>query len=130
MHRIELTGIECQARIGVPDLERRQAQRILVDIVLHLDLSRAALTDDFHATVDYEHVVGLVHTVVDSRQWSLIESLSLAVARRILAETGTARVTVRVIKFPLSLQGKVRQVSAEITLTGEGGGADGPGLPD
>jgi dihydroneopterin aldolase len=130
MHRIELTGIECQARIGVPDLERRQAQRILVDIVLDLDLTRAALADDFHATVDYEQVVGLVHTVVDSRPWSLIESLSLAVARLLLAETGAARVTVRVIKFPLSLQGRVRQVSAEITLTGEDCGAGGPGLPD
>lgn len=116
MHRIEIAGIECQARIGVPELERKQPQRILLDVELRMDLSAAADRDDFHLTVDYEKVMALVQEVVEQRPWSLIESLAAAVCNRILAETPAEQVQVRVVKFPLALQGQVRHVAATATL--------------
>ncbi len=117
MYRIEVAGIECQARLGVPDKERKQPQRILVDVSLATDLTEAVAHDDFHRTTDYELVVELVRSVVDERPWSLVESLAAAIGRRVLDRTGADEARVRVVKFPLALQGRVHHVAAIVTLT-------------
>lgn len=117
MYRIEVAGIECQARLGVPDKERKQPQRILVDVSFVMDLSEAVAHDDFHRTVDYEMVVDIVQSVVDERPWSLVESLATAIGRRVLSRTGADETRVRVVKFPLALQGRVHHVAAAVTLT-------------
>ncbi len=53
MDKIHLREISCQAHIGVTEEERTVAQRILLDLILHLDLEPAAQTDDLEKTVDY-----------------------------------------------------------------------------
>jgi 7,8-dihydroneopterin aldolase/epimerase/oxygenase len=116
MYRIEISGIECQARIGVPDKERRQPQRLLIDLEVRRDLSEAVSRDDIQYTIDYERVVSIVQEIVQERPWSLIESLAASICRRVLAGTGAEEVRVKIVKFPLSLQGLIQHVAAEVSF--------------
>ena len=51
--RIVLAGMTFQARHGVEDWEKSEAQRFEVDVELALDVQPAALDDDLAQTVDY-----------------------------------------------------------------------------
>ncbi|MDO8338138.1 MAG: dihydroneopterin aldolase, partial [Microcella sp.] len=44
--RIILTGLRAQAHHGVYEHERRDGQPFVIDVVAHLDLARAAGSDD------------------------------------------------------------------------------------
>jgi len=51
--RIVVSGIRSRGFHGVHESERRQGQDFVVDVVLELDTTCAASTDDVRATVDY-----------------------------------------------------------------------------
>lgn len=115
MDRIEVAGIRCAARIGVPATERQSPQELRVDVGIQLDLTSAINGDDFRRTVDYEKLVNLVLEVAENREWSLIEALAAAMCERILAETPTVLAEVRVTKFPKVLEGRINHASAVVS---------------
>ena len=51
--RITLRGMQFMGRHGVADEEREAPQLFEVDLVVRLDLSKPATTDDLSDTVDY-----------------------------------------------------------------------------
>ena len=77
---LAISGIECFAHHGVFDFERREGQRFVVDLVLGVDTSLAAASDDLHDTVDYGSLVTSVKAVVESDPVDLIEKLTQRVA--------------------------------------------------
>ena len=56
MDRIVLHDIIVQGRHGAYAQEREQPQTLRIDLVLQLDLSRAAASDDLADTLDYADV--------------------------------------------------------------------------
>lgn len=77
---LAISGIECFAHHGVFDFERREGQRFVVDLVLGVDTSLAAASDDLHDTVDYGSLVTSVKAAVESDPVDLIEKLAQRVA--------------------------------------------------
>jgi len=91
------------AVIGVHDWERRQTQRLQIDLGIELDLRTAGLSDALADTLDYEQLLATVHAVAAGAP-ALIETLAERVAAELLEEPRVQAVTVEVRK-PAALRG-------------------------
>jgi len=113
--RIFLDGMVFQARHGVHDREKVNAQRFEVDVELLLDLQPAGLEDDLARTLDYGRVYETVRTIVESTTFNLIEALAEAIAHELLADfPGLEEVTVRVRKPEVQLGGPLRFAGVQV----------------
>ena len=96
--RITLTGLRVRGHHGVLPQERRDGQDFLVDAVLHLDLRRAAETDDVADTVDYGELAERLAAVVAGEPVDLLETLAQRLADVCLADERVQRVELTVHK--------------------------------
>jgi FolB domain-containing protein len=96
---IVIRDLEVWYRVGVPDEERAQPQRLLLTVELVHDFSAAALGDDLNRTIDYYAVSQRLLRFGEGRSWKLIETLAVEIAESILKEYGPRRVAVEVQKF-------------------------------
>ena len=119
--RIVLAGMAFQARHGVNDWEKTEAQRFEVDLELELDLRPAGRDDDLAVTADYRAVYEITREVVERRTFELIEALAEAIAGEVLAANrAVAAVVVRVRKPEVSLGGPLDYAGVEIRRGREG----------
>ena len=113
--RIFLDGMAFQARHGVHDREKVNAQRFEVDVELLLDLQPAGLEDDLARTLDYGRVYETVRAIVESTTFNLIEALAEAIAHELLSDfPGLEEVTVRVRKPEVQLGGPLRFAGVQV----------------
>ena len=99
---IRLVDLEVMARIGVPEAERAEPQRLAITLELAIQsLADAARTDDLALTVDYARVALRVKGVAEEKPRRLIETLAEELAAMVLNEFAVAKVTVEVKKFVL-----------------------------
>jgi dihydroneopterin aldolase len=99
--RLSLRGIECLCHIGVTEDERREPQRIEVDLELYADLEAAARTADLGRTIDYREVCELVRGLLEERPFHLIEAAAATVLDRVLERFPARRAVVSLRKFVL-----------------------------
>jgi dihydroneopterin aldolase len=100
--RLTLAGIVCQCHIGVTEAERRDRQRLEVDLDLFADLSAAGRSGELARTVDYREVCDAVRVLLEERTHHLIEAAATAVLDVVLERfRAVGRVRVRVRKFVL-----------------------------
>ncbi len=98
---IEIVELELHARIGVPDEERAEQQRLTISITLWPLRSFSELQDDIQNAVDYAAVSQDVKGLVSRREDRLIETLAAAVADHLLRAYPLKRVRVELRKFVL-----------------------------
>ena len=115
--RITLRGMQFTGRHGVSDEERAESQPLEVDLVLRLDLSRPAKTDDLPDTIDYASLFELTREIVEGRSFKLLEALAAAVADAVLAAHPVDDVEVRVRKPRAPLPGALETVEVRIRRT-------------
>ncbi|NBV22724.1 MAG: dihydroneopterin aldolase [Proteobacteria bacterium] len=99
MDLITLTDLEVYYRVGVPDAERAQPQRLLLTVEMEHDFTRAAASDDLRETIDYYAVSRRLLSFGEGRNWKLIEKLVSDIAAMVLADFGAQAVSVEVKKF-------------------------------
>jgi len=99
MGKISIVDLEVFYRVGVPDAERAQPQRLLLTVELETDFSAAAKSDAVVDTIDYFAVTQRLLKFGEGREWQLIEKLAADIAGLILAEFKPQSVTVEVKKF-------------------------------
>ena len=105
---------------GVAPEELELGQRFTVDLVLWLDLSAAAASDQLEDTISYALVYEQVQSIVEGAPSKLLEHLAGRIARAILAEPRVARVTVRVTKQTPPIKGMATGSAAiELDFTKE-----------
>ncbi|HEX5202374.1 dihydroneopterin aldolase [Paractinoplanes rhizophilus] len=94
--KITLSGLRAHGFHGVFDFERREGQDFVVDVVLELDLSKAAATDDVTDTVHYGELAERLIAVLTGEPVNLIETLADRLLTVCLADdrVATAEVTV------------------------------------
>jgi len=113
--RIFLDGMVFEARHGVHDREKVNAQRFEVDVELLLDLQPAGLEDDLARTLDYGRVYETVRTIVESTTFNLIEALAEAIAHELLSDfPALEEVTVRVRKPDVQLGGPLNFAGVQV----------------
>jgi FolB domain-containing protein len=99
-------------RVGVPDEERSQPQRLLLTIELNHDFTAAARDDDLAKTIDYHALARRLQAFGWQRNWKLIETLAVDVAEMILRDYKPERVIVEIKKFILP---ETRYVSVRVS---------------
>jgi len=96
--RIALSGLRARGFHGVFDFEREQGQDFLVDVLLDLDLSRAAATDDVADTVHYGELAERLVAVIAGEPVDLLETLAARLLAVCLADERVAAAEVTVHK--------------------------------
>jgi dihydroneopterin aldolase len=112
MSRISIVDLEVFYRVGVPDAERAQPQRLLLTIELEADFSAASKSDGIADTIDYFAVTQRLLKLGDGKSWRLIEKLAADIADMILTEFKPQTVSVEVKKFIIP---QARHVSVALT---------------
>jgi 7,8-dihydroneopterin aldolase/epimerase/oxygenase len=112
MSRISIVDLEVFYRVGVPDAERAQPQRLLLTVELECDFSAAAKSDSIADTFDYFAVTQQLLKFGDGKSWKLIEKLAADIADAILTEFKPKNVSVEVKKFIIP---ETRHVSVAVT---------------
>jgi dihydroneopterin aldolase len=110
---IVIRELEVWYHVGVPDAERADPQRLLLNIEMVHDFTAAAASDDLGATIDYFAVAQRLLTFGQQRSWKLIEKLATDLAAMILSEFAPASVAVEVRKFIIP---EARYVAVKTTL--------------
>ena len=98
-NKISIVDLEVFYRVGVPDAERAQPQRLLLTVEMETDFSTAAKSDSIIDTIDYFAVTQRLLKFGEGREWKLIEKLAADIADAILSEFKPQAVTVEVKKF-------------------------------
>jgi dihydroneopterin aldolase len=100
---------------GVLPQERRDGQDFLVDVVLHLDVTEAAATDDLARTVDYGGLAQQLADVVAGEPVDLLETLASRLADVCLVDPRVLRAEVTVHKPAAPLPVAFDDVSVTVT---------------
>jgi len=98
-NKISIVDLEVFYRVGVPEAERAQPQRLLLTLELESDFSAAAKSDGIADTIDYYAVTQRLLKFGDGCEWKLIEKLAADLADMALAEFKPLSVSVEVKKF-------------------------------
>lgn len=109
---ILISDLEVRFRVGVPDEERREPQRLLLTVEMRSDFTAAIKTDSIAATVDYFAVSQALLKFGEGKEWRLIEKLAADIAEMILTKFQPASVSVEVKKFVIP---KAQFVSVRVT---------------
>lgn len=111
---IRLTGIAATGYHGVLEHERRDGQRFVADVVLHLDTRPAAAADDLAATVDYAAVASRVAGVLAGEPADLVETVAERVAAEALTFDAVTAVDVTLHKPEAPITVPFTDVAVEI----------------
>ena len=96
--RIELRGLVVRGNHGVFDHEQRDGQDFVIDLVLWLDLSAAAASDDLADTVHYGELAQRAHDIVAGPSRDLIETVGAEIADDVMTDERVAACEVTVHK--------------------------------
>ena len=105
--RLALRDILCMCHIGVTEEERRERQRLEVDLELFLDLGEAGRTADLKKTIDYREVCDEVRGHLEGGSFPLVEAAAASVLDLVISRFPARRAVVRVRKYVLSRVGHV-----------------------
>ena len=101
MDRLALQGMACMCRIGVTAEERREPQKLEIDLDLYADLEQAGRRSDLARTIDYREVSRTVRALLEATTYDLIEAAAVAILDRVFDRFSVERAVVRVRKFVL-----------------------------
>jgi FolB domain-containing protein len=99
MFKIRIHELEVFYRVGVPDEERANPQRLLVSVDMDVEAPKAAASDALGDTIDYYEVSQDLLGFGEGRSWKLLERLSEELAQAVLKKYSPERVAVEVKKF-------------------------------
>ena len=105
--RLALRDILCMSHIGVTEEERRERQKLEVDLELYADLEGAARSGDLAGTIDYRDVCESVRGLLEGGTFHLVEAAARSVLDLVLSRFPVSRAVVRVRKFVLQRVGHV-----------------------
>ncbi|HTB81917.1 MAG TPA: dihydroneopterin aldolase [Opitutaceae bacterium] len=87
--------------------ENALGQRFMIDLVMTLDITEAAQTDNLHATVDYVKVYGICRQILEHDRVKLLETLANHLLDRILEACPRVTKAEIIIKKPSAPMGGV-----------------------
>ena len=96
--RIFLQDLRMACIIGTLPEERSRAQKIGIDVCLHVDLEEPGRSDRLEDTVDYGSLAGEITAMAESSSFHLLERLAEEVASLALAHSRVEGVEVKVSK--------------------------------
>jgi len=113
---IIIRDLEVWFRVGVPEAERAEPQRLLLTVEIIHDFSTAAAADDLTHTIDYYAVSRRLLCFGENRSWKLIEKLAVDIAEMVREVFHARQVAVEVRKFIIP---EARFVAVKVTRRGK-----------
>jgi dihydroneopterin aldolase len=98
---IEIRDLEVRGKIGVPENERENSQRLLVSLRFQIETSFSTLNDQLEKTIDYGLVASEVEKVVQTTGAHLIEKLVSEIGDTLMASFPMQRLEIELRKFIL-----------------------------
>jgi len=98
---IEINKLELKSRIGVPEEERVNPQRLVVSLRFQISETFQSLEDRFERTIDYARVAAEVEKVVGMTGAHLIETLIVQIRDALMARFPIDRLQIELQKFIL-----------------------------
>jgi dihydroneopterin aldolase len=98
MDRIILPELMVMGNHGLTQIEQLIKQPFVINIVMELDLSQAAASDDIADTIDYGSLYEKIKTEAETKRFRLIEALAGSIADIILQDSRVVLARVRVEK--------------------------------
>lgn len=94
--KIYIKDLSLRCIVGVSPDERTKKQEVIINVVIHADLSRACDSDAIEDTVDYKRISKEILATVESSSYYLIERIAQVVADICFADARVqnAKVTV------------------------------------
>lgn len=83
MDKIIIEDLQVYAHHGVAQEEKTIGQMFIISVEIGVDLDLAAQTDDLKTTISYAEVCDEIQTVLQSKTYSLIEAVAMAVIKRL-----------------------------------------------
>lgn len=117
MAKIQLSGLRARGTHGVLDFEHAQPQEFVVDLKIHLDISRALQTDRIEDTISYAEVADVVVKVIEGEHCDLIETLADRIAARV-HDLGATAVEVTLHKPHAPMDHEFADVSVTVETWG------------
>jgi FolB domain-containing protein len=111
---VHIEQLEVSARVGVPEQERANLQRLTVSISFWPYQQIRDVADDIDHTVNYSVVAEETKRFVRDQSVNLIETLADQLAAYLLKTFPIQKITVELRKFPLQ---DAKYVSATVTRT-------------
>ena len=111
---VHIEQLEVSARVGVPEQERSNPQRLMVSISFWPYQEIRDVADNIDQTVNYSVVAEQTKTFLRDQSVNLIETLADRLAAYLLETFPIQKVTVELRKFPLQ---DAKYVSATVTRT-------------
>jgi dihydroneopterin aldolase len=115
--RITLTGLSVFAHHGVFDHERAYGQEFIVDVVVEVNMSKAAETDSIDDAVNYGALAITVVSEVKRDPVNLLETVAARVASAVLADKRIDAVEVTIHKPQAPIETAFSDVSVTIRRT-------------
>lgn len=104
MDKIIITGFPVNTVIGTFPEERRQPQKLIFDLTLCGDFSRAGRTDTLEGTVNYRDLEEKLIAMAEQSTCQLLEALAEKTAELCFSYPEIAQVTVRITKPAAALR--------------------------
>mgnify|MGYP000909091334 CR=1 FL=1 len=98
MDIIFIKGLTLNTIVGIFEHERKNKQRLILDIDMATDIRIAAESKDIHKTVNYKSVSEAVAAYVDDGAFLLVETMAEGVAQLIMSEFSVSAVKIRICK--------------------------------
>lgn len=95
---IFVRGLQAEVVLGIWEWERQVRQRVVVDLEMEADVSRAAAADGIEATINYKEVAERVGAFAEASRCRLVETLAEQIARLVVTDFSVPRVRVQVSK--------------------------------
>ena len=95
---IRIKNLKLHTIIGINDWEKLQAQKIIVNIELHLPNELAATTDNIDDSLDYKCLKYEIISKVEKGKFLLLEKLAAFIADIAMQHPEVAKVVVEVDK--------------------------------
>ncbi|MGA0381894.1 MAG: dihydroneopterin aldolase [Arenicellales bacterium] len=98
LDKIFVQGLEVECVIGVWEWERQIKQRLIIDLEMAWDISRAAASDQLEDTLSYKDVAKQVSAYVIETRANLVERLAEGIATLLIDEFQVVWCKVRINK--------------------------------
>ena len=94
--QIILKGIISECIIGINDYERKNKQKVIVDITIFHDFLN--LDDDIEKTVNYSDIYKFAKKFISGTNYNLIETLGNNLAKKIISEFNIKKIKIELFK--------------------------------
>ena len=115
MDAIKITGIRAYGYTGALPEENVLGQWFEIDLILGLNIEKAAKSDDLNDTLDYREIINTVTKIVQTKKFALIEKLAMAIAEKVLTFKKIQKVELQLTKVSAPIPDFSGRVAIHLT---------------